>query len=60
MVVEKPAPIESDPLHAVDAPVPEPGRGEILVRVRTCGCPGLFTVTLIWRKLPSNSGNVGE
>src|SRR6202521_2029551 len=37
MVVEKPAPIESDPLHALDAPVPEPGQGEILVRVRTCG-----------------------
>ncbi len=37
MVVEKPAPIESDPLHAIDAAVPEPGPGEILVRVRTCG-----------------------
>ena len=37
MVVEKPAPIESDPLHAIDAPVPEPGPGEILVRVHTCG-----------------------
>ena len=37
MVVEKPAPIESDPLHAIDAAIPEPGPGEILVRVRTCG-----------------------
>ena len=37
MVVEKPGPIESDPLHSVDAAVPEPGPGEILVRVRTCG-----------------------
>ncbi len=37
MVIEKPAPIESDPLHGLDAPVPEPGPGEILVRVRTCG-----------------------
>jgi propanol-preferring alcohol dehydrogenase len=37
MVVEKPAPIESDPLHPIDAAVPEPGPGEILVRVRTCG-----------------------
>ena len=36
-MVEKPASIESDPLHAIDAPVPEPGPGEILVRVRTCG-----------------------
>src|SRR5271157_3364524 len=37
MVVEKPAPIESDPLRAIDAPVPEPGPGEIRVRVHTCG-----------------------
>jgi propanol-preferring alcohol dehydrogenase len=37
MVIEKPALIESDPLHAVEAPVPEPGPGEILVRVKTCG-----------------------
>jgi propanol-preferring alcohol dehydrogenase len=37
MVVENPAPIESDPLRAVDAPVPEPGPGELRVLVRTCG-----------------------
>lgn len=37
MVVEKPAPIESDPLHEIDAAVPEPGPGEIRVQVRTCG-----------------------
>ena len=37
MVVEKPGPIESTPLRAVDAPVPAPGPGEILARVRTCG-----------------------
>jgi propanol-preferring alcohol dehydrogenase len=37
MVIEKPAPIESDPLHAFDVPIPEPGRGEILARIRTCG-----------------------
>jgi propanol-preferring alcohol dehydrogenase len=37
MVVEKPAPIESDPLHEIDTAVPEPGPGEIRVRVRTCG-----------------------
>src|SRR5271170_2079938 len=37
MVVEKPAPIESDPLHPIDAAVPEPGQGEIRVRVKTCG-----------------------
>ena len=28
MVVEKPAPIESDPLHPIDAAVPEPGQGD--------------------------------
>ncbi len=37
MVVEKPAPIESDPLHPIDAAVPEPAEGEIRVRVKTCG-----------------------
>src|SRR5271154_2465638 len=37
MVVEKPAPIESDPLHPIDAAVPEPAQGEIRVRVKTCG-----------------------
>jgi alcohol dehydrogenase, propanol-preferring len=37
MVVEKPALIESDPLRAIDAPMPEPGPGEVLVRIRTCG-----------------------
>ena len=37
MVVEKPAPIESDPLRAVELEIPEPGPGEIRVQVRTCG-----------------------
>ncbi len=37
MVVEKPAPIESGPLHPIDAAVPEPAQGEIRVRVKTCG-----------------------
>jgi propanol-preferring alcohol dehydrogenase len=37
MVVERPAPIESRPLREIDAPIPKPSRGEILVRVRTCG-----------------------
>ncbi len=37
MAVEKPGPIESDPLIAIDAEVPAPGPGEILVRVATCG-----------------------
>lgn len=37
MVVEKPAPIESDPVRTVEVEKPEPGPGEIRVRVRTCG-----------------------
>src|SRR5271168_4797988 len=37
MAVEKPAPIESDPLCPVETDKPEPGPGEIRVRVRTCG-----------------------
>jgi alcohol dehydrogenase, propanol-preferring len=37
IVFEKPAPIETNPLHVVEKPTPFPGAGEILVRVRTCG-----------------------
>jgi len=37
MVVEKPAPIESDSLRAVELEIPEPGPAEIRVQVRTCG-----------------------
>ena len=37
MAVQKPAPIESEPLRAIEAEVPEPGPGEIRVQVRTCG-----------------------
>ncbi len=37
MAVERPAPIETEPLRQIDVPVPEPGAGEILVRIRTCG-----------------------
>ncbi len=37
MAVSAPAPIETNPLREVDLPGPEPGPGEILVRVRTCG-----------------------
>jgi propanol-preferring alcohol dehydrogenase len=33
----KPGPIETNPLHVVDKPLPVPGVGEIAVRVRTCG-----------------------
>ncbi len=37
MAIEKPAPIETNPLRLIEAPVPEPAAGEILVRIRTCG-----------------------
>ena len=36
-VVEKPAPIESGPLKLTERPVPEPGPGELLIRVICCG-----------------------
>lgn len=37
MALEKPGPVEQTPLKAVDRPDPEPGEGEILVRVEVCG-----------------------
>jgi len=37
MALYQPAPIESAPLREIDAPVPEPGPGEILVKINTCG-----------------------
>lgn len=36
-VVRRPGPVESGPLELVERDVPEPGRGEVLVRVATCG-----------------------
>ncbi|HXM45177.1 MAG TPA: zinc-dependent alcohol dehydrogenase family protein [Bryobacteraceae bacterium] len=36
-VLESPAPIERNPLAFGDAPVPEPGADEVLVRVHACG-----------------------
>jgi alcohol dehydrogenase, propanol-preferring len=36
-VVERPGPIESGPLRPVELPEPDPGRGEVRVRVLTCG-----------------------
>ncbi|RIK09457.1 MAG: hypothetical protein DCC49_06300 [Acidobacteria bacterium] len=36
-VVSRPAPIDSGPLREIDRECPEPGRGEILVKVSTCG-----------------------
>ena len=37
MVLERPRPAEENPLEVRDVPVPEPGSGEIRVRVRCCG-----------------------
>jgi alcohol dehydrogenase, propanol-preferring len=37
MALHTPAAIETNPLNMVEHPRPEPGTGEILVRVRTCG-----------------------
>ena len=36
-VVEKPGPMASGPLQLTDRPVPEPGPGQLLIRVRCCG-----------------------
>ncbi|MGX5185329.1 zinc-binding alcohol dehydrogenase family protein [Streptomyces avermitilis] len=35
--VERPGPVEDGPLRFVERPVPVPGPGELLVRVRACG-----------------------
>jgi propanol-preferring alcohol dehydrogenase len=37
LVLDAPRPIETAPLRRVRLPVPEPGPGEVLVRVSTCG-----------------------
>jgi propanol-preferring alcohol dehydrogenase len=36
-VVRRPGPIQTSPLELVERPVPEPGVGEVRVRVRVCG-----------------------
>jgi len=36
-VLETPAPVERNPLVLTDVPTPEPGPGEVLVRVHACG-----------------------
>jgi propanol-preferring alcohol dehydrogenase len=36
-VVDAPGPIDTEPLRLVERPVPDPGPGEIRVRVHTCG-----------------------
>jgi propanol-preferring alcohol dehydrogenase len=37
MAVHNPAPVETNPLRLIDLEKPQPGAGEILVRVRACG-----------------------
>ena len=36
LVLERPAPVESKPLMLVERPVPEPGPGEIQLRIEAC------------------------
>jgi len=36
-VVHQPGPVASGPLRLTERPVPEPGRGELLIKVRCCG-----------------------
>jgi propanol-preferring alcohol dehydrogenase len=37
MQLDRPAPVGASPLRAVERPIPEPGPGEVLVRVDACG-----------------------
>lgn len=37
MIVEKRAPLEERPLQLIERPIPEPGAGEVLIRVEVCG-----------------------
>jgi alcohol dehydrogenase, propanol-preferring len=37
MLLQKPAPIDTEPLHLAELPVPKPERAEILVKVAACG-----------------------
>jgi propanol-preferring alcohol dehydrogenase len=37
VILEKPAPVEDNPLRVVDLPVPEPEPGRVLVKVHACG-----------------------
>src|SRR5260370_14369316 len=37
MVLYRPAPIEPDPLRAIELPAPDPGPREMLVRIKPCG-----------------------
>jgi propanol-preferring alcohol dehydrogenase len=37
MQLSKPEPIETEPLKPVDLDVPEPGEGQVLIKVSVCG-----------------------
>jgi len=37
IVLKEPGQINSNPLHLVDVPKPEPGPGEVLIKVKACG-----------------------
>lgn len=37
VLLDTPGPIETGPLRVADVPVPEPGRGQVLIRVEACG-----------------------
>ncbi len=37
MLLDRPSPVDTSPLRLADLPVPEPGPGEVLLRVRYCG-----------------------
>jgi propanol-preferring alcohol dehydrogenase len=37
MCLERPAPVEDAPLHLAERPLPKPGPGEVLLKVRACG-----------------------
>ena len=36
-MLKKPGPVEEDPLELAEVNVPEPGSGEILLKVKACG-----------------------
>src|SRR5262245_51751947 len=37
MMLEQHAPAEKDPLRLVEIPLPEPGTGEVRIRIQACG-----------------------
>jgi alcohol dehydrogenase, propanol-preferring len=61
MILERSAPVEEKPLRFVELPVPQPGPGEILIRVSACGVchTDLHTVEgdLPLKKLPVIPGH---